>query len=259
MQSDTQWNERIERISKNVFFGVYKRNLPDGFIREANTLVIDQKFVRSSLYFTYTIADANYKSRDDIPIDMPFVKLSAVARYKIKNVSDSPAKYMVGVGLPNPSIEEMKAVCKVNKIAIRGGGPGRDPFPLEDADRKFRLDLKDDSNYQVTFRVGEVELQPNEEIEVVTDYVMAKEEEDTEVVQTLYPTESVSFTVMDQGPTKRAVRARALHVGSLEDNTSADSVGVYNFRLDRFFLPHQGFVLWWKKKPLKPPPPETVN
>jgi hypothetical protein len=78
---------------------------------------------------------------------------------------------------------------------------------------------------------------------------MAKEEEDTELLQTRYPTDSLSVTIFDHGPTRRIVRARSIHLGDLRDDTPKEANGCYNFTLDRYFLPHQGFAIWWKKSP----------
>jgi hypothetical protein len=46
--------------------------------------------------------------------------------------------------------------------------------------------LHNDSISQVKFEIPSINLDPNEEIEVVFDYGMSKEEEDTEVFQTRY-------------------------------------------------------------------------
>jgi hypothetical protein len=59
-KTDDEWNERIEKIARNVFFGVFKRNFPEEFIKEANILVLDHTFIRSGLNVTYTISDGSY-------------------------------------------------------------------------------------------------------------------------------------------------------------------------------------------------------
>jgi hypothetical protein len=245
-KTDDEWNERIEKIARNVFFGVFKRNFPEDFIKEANILVLDHTFIRSGLNVTYTISDSSYMDRAGQM--QPFVKLNSVARYKIKNVGNIKAKFPIGVNLPNPLIDEMKAACRVIGITIKMGG--RDERrDLAAAEAAFRLAFQNDQNYQVPFRLEAIELEPNGEAEVIIDYVMAKEDEDTEIFQTLYPADSVIITIMDRGPTARAVRARAIHVSDLENDTSAEATGTYNFKLSKYLLPHQGFVIWWKKVP----------
>src|SRR4051812_34605439 len=46
-ESEDQWNERIERVAKSVFFSVFKRNFPEQLIQEANLLLLEQNFVRT--------------------------------------------------------------------------------------------------------------------------------------------------------------------------------------------------------------------
>jgi hypothetical protein len=85
-ETEDQWNNRIETITRNVFFGVFKRNFPSDFIKEANVLVLDQTFMREDLHVIYTISDANYTDRSGR--QRTFVKLNAVARYKVFNVGN---------------------------------------------------------------------------------------------------------------------------------------------------------------------------
>jgi hypothetical protein len=230
-ETDDQWTERIEKISKNVFFGVFKRNFPEEFIREANVLVLEQQFIRTGLHITYTISDESFANRQGVAQD--FVKLNAIARFKVRNVANVSEKFPLGIALPNPLINEIKAVCKVNKIARKVGGKDV-PYNLEAAEAKFREDIKDDKKFQVPFRLDDIDLAPNEEVELVFDYVMAKEDEDTEIFQTRYPADSVIVTVMDRGPTKRLVRARAIHLadfcGLMAQLPQADSESSPIFR-----------------------------
>lgn len=245
-KTDDEWNNKIEKIARNVFFGVFKRNFPEEFIKEANILVLDHTFIRSGLNVTYTITDGSYTDRAGQT--RPYVKLYSIARYKIRNVGNTNSKLPIGINLPNPLIDEMKSNCKVLRITIKRGGREEKP-DLTAGEEAFRKSIEDDKKYQVSFRLEPIELEPNEEVEIIFDYVMAKEDEDTEIFQTLYPADSVSITIMDRGPTERAVRARSIHVSDLENDTSAETTGTYNFKLSKYLLPHQGFVIWWKRVP----------
>jgi hypothetical protein len=257
-QTEDYWNDRIEKITRNVFFGVFRRNFPDGLIKEANILLLDHTFLRKGLDVTYTLMDGSYVDRDGVA--QTFVKLSAITRFRIINISNIDAEYPIGVGLPNPLIEEMKSFCKVNRIYVRRGEK-TEYFDLDEAEKTFREEIKDDDIYQVNFKLKPIKIASGEEVEFVSDYIMAKEEEDTELLQTKFPTDSLSVTIMDQGPTNRMVRARSIHLGDLRDDTPKEANGSYNFTLDRYLLPHQGFVIWWKKRPSRgiPNPVTSVN
>ena len=148
----------------------------------------------------------------------------------------------------------MKSSCKVLGITIKSPGAKDSKPDLTAAEKAFREDMNDDQKYTARFALDPIDLEPNAEVEIIFDYVMAKEDEDTEIFQTLYPADSAIITVMDRGPTPRAVRARSIHVSALENDTSAQATGTYNFKLSKYLLPHQGFVIWWKKVP-----PNTGN
>jgi hypothetical protein len=253
-ETEDQWNNRIETITRNVFFGVFKRNFPTDFIKEANVLVLDQVFIREDLHVSYTISDGQYADRTGAA--QTFVKLNAVARYKVSNVGNKKETFPIGVGLPNPLIDEMKPFCKVHAITIKKGG-SEIKADLTAAEQAFREAIKDDKQHQIAFKVvgrdlgpsQGIDLAPGEMAEIIIDYAMAKEQEDTEIFQTLYPAASAIVTIMDKGHTPRVVRARSIHVAPLENDTSAEVTGTYNFKLDRYLLPHQGFAIWWKRVP----------
>ncbi|OJU11361.1 MAG: hypothetical protein BGN85_12570 [Alphaproteobacteria bacterium 64-11] len=244
-QDDDHWNERIERISKNVFFGVWKKNFPDDLIRAAGRLILDQTFIRSGLHITYTIMDDEYEGAGG---RVPFVKLNAVATSRLRNVSNDVAELPIGIALPNPMIDEMKSFCRLNRVSIKKDGQEISQS-LEAAEAKFREDMKDDSVSQVPMHIQNITLDPDEEIEMLLDYTMAKEVEDTEIFTTRFPADSIVLTIHDHGGVRRVVRARSIHQTNLDNDTSADAQGSYNFKLQQYLLPQQGFVIWWKSVP----------
>jgi hypothetical protein len=247
--TEDRWNKRIEQTARAVFFGVFKRNFPDEYIQEANALVLDHTFIRSGMSVTYTLEDGTYESR--YKTIRKYVKLYAVARHEVKNVGNAPAILPITIGLPNPLINEMKAECRVLGISARRGGIEQ-KMDITAAQAEFAKALQDDNNSQVKFEIPSLTLQPGERVDLVFNYVMAKEEEDSEIFQTRYPADSLTITIVDRGPTERVIRARSIHVVNLDDNTSAEQQKTYNFRLPRYLLPHQGFVLWWKNVPTPP-------
>jgi len=244
--SEEKWNDRIEKVAKNVFFGVFKRNFPPELIHEANRLLLEQNFIRGACHFSYTLRDDKFTKDDGS--EGQFVRLEAVVRFRVRNISSSRGDCPVGVILPNPVHPGLKDKCCVNRVQIKIRGATTEP-PLADAETAFREKLADNKLFDAPFLLKPVTLDPNEEFEVVWDYAMAKEEEDTEIIRCLFPTESIAINVMDRNWDKRYIYARSIHRLSLDDDTSAVAQGTYNFRLDTFVLPHQGFAIWWKKRP----------
>jgi hypothetical protein len=245
VESEEQWNERIERIAKSVFFGVFRRNFPPELIQEANVLLLEQTFIRLGFHVTYTLNDDVVHDEKGAPSN--FVRMEAVARSRIRNISNAAANCPISIGLPNPLQENLKQKCCVNRVVVRRKGVVEN-INQQTAEAKFREQLRDNSSHIARFVLEPVNIGPGEEIEVTWDYVMAKEEEDTEIGQTIYPADSVIITVMDTKPERRIVRARSIHPAPLENDTSAEAKGTYIFRLERYLLPHQGFAIWWKRR-----------
>jgi hypothetical protein len=93
-------------------------------------------------------------------------------------------------------------------------------------------------------------LAPGETVNVRADYVMAKEAEDTELLQSLYPCDGLTVTIMDAGlDQRRLLFAKAIHRRPIENQSSSSSPGTKVFRIAGYLLPHQGVLIWWKKAP----------
>jgi hypothetical protein len=245
-EMEQKWNHRVETMTKNVFFGVLGKNLPRDLVEEAHTLLLDQTFIRSGFHVNYVLTDDTYKRPDGT--DAPYLKLEAVVRYKVLNITGAPAELPVQIGLPNPLVQALKEKCGVDKLTIKQNGKSEN-IDLAIGEAAFRASLQDQSAHHATFKGPTITIMPNQKVptEIVWHYVMAKEEEDNELGTTFLPMDSLSITIVDRNPGKRTVKARAIHPTDLEDDTSAASQGTYNFRLNRYVLPHQGFVVWWKK------------
>jgi hypothetical protein len=95
---EARWRARIEQITSEVFYGVLRRNLPKELLAEANTLILNQMFIRKGMSLEYILEDDTYT--DEAGNENRFTKVSAAIRYVIVNVSDSQQKFPVAVMLP---------------------------------------------------------------------------------------------------------------------------------------------------------------
>jgi hypothetical protein len=245
VETEDQWDARIERVAKSVFFSVFKRNFPDELIREANLLLLEQSFIRTGGNHLYTLRDDSFSRADGTAV--PCVIVEAVVRFKVKNISNELRSYPLKVALPNPLHDQVKERCGVRRVQVRSGTGELVDQCLDKAEISFRAELADNSKHQASFELASVEIRAGQEIEVIWNYAMMKEEEDTEVVLFTLPTEGIVATVVDYGPSKRTVRAKSIHRCPLEDVSSSPPNGTYTFRLDKYLLTRQGFVIWWKR------------
>ena len=249
-QSEAEWKDRVEEITKNVFYGVLRRSLPPGLIREADVLVLNQNFLRIGLRLEYILEDCFYTISG---VKKDFIKMTSTIRYTIRNVGDEPSDFPVSVHLPNPIITQLQDVCDVVSISIQRKNEARINQNIESQRAKF-LDEKRKGWFldHLAFSYGSLTLGPEEEAEIDITYVLAKETEDLEMFETLYPSDSVNVSIIDNTTAKRTIRARSHHPGTLENLTPGKDGPAYQYRLSRYLLPHQGVSFWWKSRPSSP-------
>jgi hypothetical protein len=245
--AEADWNRRIEAVSKDVFFSVLRKDLPQKLLDEVNCLIFDTAFVRSSFNVSYTMSDEAIRHNGDV---MQCVVLSAVLTFRVTNIGRKSASYPVRMGLPDPVHPALRARCVVNDLDIIKHGV-RTSFltPAAQADLKRQID-EPSVKQAFVYNAGEVVLEPNESIEVRADHVMIKEAEDSELMTMLYPCDGLTITITDRAADRgRAVFARAVHRVDLEDQSSRSNSATKIFRIRSYLLPHQGVLIWWKRQP----------
>ena len=77
-EHEKRWAQHTQDIAKGVFFGVFRRNFPDEYIKEAHNLVLDHRFIRFGLNVTYTLVDDTFTNRAGNP--QKFVRLHTPGR-----------------------------------------------------------------------------------------------------------------------------------------------------------------------------------
>ena len=238
-------DSRIERITKNVFFGVFRRDLPRGLIDEASLLILEANIIRTDFSITYTLSDDSYEADDGRVV--PFIALRAVAQFTLKNIGTAECPARVGVGLPNPIQPGMREKSDVFSLKVRQNGHPEEDLDIRNERREMRKDMEN-INLPMVFCGKVLPIRPNEDVRVYADYVLAKELEDTEVLQSLFPTDGLRVTVIDRAPEKRIVRARSIHRVDLRDSSSPRESGTHIYSLEQHMLPYQGMILWWKAR-----------
>lgn len=215
-------------------------------INEASTLVLEQSLIRTGLEVTYTLTDEKYTLPNGVLSD--FVILNTTTRFKIINVSNKLEKYKFNLSLPDPIHDKLREKVTVSRVAWRRNLHWSE-VDITKSLEKFKETLLSNDKPRVTFEGGEIPILANETIHICLSYSMAKEPEDSEILETLFPCDGISVSVTDMSPSKRTIRARAIHPGELDNTSSREDLGQYTYRLDRFLLPHQGVLLWWKRRP----------
>ena len=239
-------DSKIEMLAGNVFKGVFNNNLPTELIDEAIAIAFTPKLIREDMVVRYTLQS---KQSDGVP----YVEVVADISFAMKNVTNHPEEFKLGVTLPNPILPQLKSQTKLNSFQIGTVGPDSlTPIAQDDvnaANDMFQEELKDDARRSGVARLGEQTVFPGQRLYVKALYVMAKEEEDTELLTTLYAANGINLQVFNKlGPdmmlhgqlVHRETNTRLLPIPSNSD--------VYELKHNGYFLPHQGVQFWWKRK-----------
>jgi hypothetical protein len=240
------WDRRMERLTNNVFQAVLRKDLPKGLLDEANNLVLNNAVVRRNFQVTYTLSDVTVS---DVDPCLEAVAVQAVMEFEMENVSTDVFDWDVKLALPNPVHPSLKRLVEVSGLEVTKGNEVLQ-LDLEAAREAFQAALAQVAATHIPFRAGTVKLNPGETCRFSATYMMIKEGEDSEYLQTLYPADGLRITLFDPGAgTKRLLFASAVHRHELEATESSSIPKARIFRIPGYLLPHQGVLIWWKKKP----------
>lgn len=237
--NEEEWNRRIDRATKNVFFAVLQKDLPPKLLNAARKLALDVSLVRTDFNVTYTLSDIKYEDNDRHEAEG--VLMEAAVSYRLKNVSAERVTFTPVFMLPNPIHEKLKKQVCVKQLEVKNSS-GIAQSDIVSAQERFKDALKSEDS-RVRFAGDEIGLQPSEEIAVSATYVMAKEAEDAELLETAYPSDGISVTIVDRGNGDRRIFGRSVHPEDLQQQKAS---GMQIFRIGGYLLPHQGVLIWWK-------------
>lgn len=246
-EAETAWQTRIQKVTENVFQAVLRKDLPKALLDEANNLVLNSSLIREDFAVTYTLSDEKFQLSE---CETDCVIVDSVMEFRMRNVGTETVHWPVRASLPNPIHPDLKTRVGVRSLAVvKGGQPVM--LDLENARTKFAADIADNNKTAIVFCPGEVSLAPGESCQVSASYTMAKEAEDTELLGSLYPSDGLKLTIFDKsGADGRLMFARAVHRNDLLPiSEGIGAPGVKIFKIDGYLLPHQGVLIWWKRKP----------
>lgn len=244
---DEEWDQRIERVTNNVFFAVLRKDLPKDLVNEASAIALSHSILRSNFNVVYTLKDADYEQSAEC--HGKCVLVSSVVSCRMTNIGAEPVPYEAAITLPNPVHPGMKKLTALHHLTVTQDQKRVDlGRTAAEAEKEFRCSLQNDALTAVKYFAGRMTLAPGATIEFRADYTMAKEGEDTELLQTSYPSDGLTVTVTDQvEEMKRLIFARSVHRTALENQSSTGAPNTKIFRIPGYLLPHQGVLIWWKK------------
>ncbi|WP_439471877.1 hypothetical protein [Brevundimonas sp.] len=249
-KSEKTWEGRIDNIIQNVFLGVLRKDLPKGLIDEVQRVILDAQFVRRQYRIEYRLKDATFAATPQTQSDC--VEMVVRLSYKLTNITKQILPLELKITLPNPIHPALKTFNQVQSFKVFREGK-EIALDLSQARAGFQKALKDDTTTEVPFVLPEIQIGPGHEISVEAEYAMAKEAEDSELLEMLYPGDGLEMTIDDRGVAgRRLVYARSVHRVGIEADVSAINPETKYLRIEDYVLPSQGVLVWWKRTPPAP-------
>ncbi len=237
-------------LERDAFSAVFKKNLPNGYVDEVMKTTFDIKVMRSNFDVTYVF--------EDLPETQEFSKLReymvliCTLKCKTENISDEITQIPFNLHLPNPRNEALQHLVKVEEW--KSGANHYQSTPLS----KEELD-KGNESMQDCFSRGESngefpapvkELNSGKAMYHEIKYQLVKEGEDNETFRTRHASSNMKITVFDRTKGRDLyVDGEVIHSDTFTSRPDGDGeTTVHVFDLNRWLLPHQGIIIFWKNR-----------
>lgn len=242
-EEENKWEQRIKNISDNVFYAVLGKDLPKDFVSETLDIALSHTLFRknfeASYYFTSEVIDLDNGHKYE------YVKVCACVEFSMENTSQNSQNYPIKLRLPNPIHSKLRDLVEIPQISVTKDGINLDVIKREEAEENFKSSLKNDTDTNCEYYYGDITIAPRDKVNIKFSYDMMKEEEDTEFLETGYPSDGMKITVNNIDP-KWKIFGRSVHRSKLNIEPR-ESFSAIVFHIDRPILPHQGILWWWKK------------
>jgi hypothetical protein len=246
---NAELTQKAQQIANNVFDGIFGNAHSPALLETLKRQILNKSIVRQSLDMRYTLVAYEGKHR---LAGQRFTMLKAHVSATFKNIATaagSDVHLPLELSLPNPLLNELKKLVRIDSGIIQR--QNRDDAPLSSTELaavNLRLQerLKDDDALEGHVKFGMLDLAPGETGGFEINYVMMKEEEDSELLRSFHTTSALTLTVIDLTNRNLFLRAKAIHPGKLKLINGEDNVSVWS--LSDIILPQQGVLIWWKKK-----------
>lgn len=238
------WEKRISDVTKNVFYAVLGRKLPDELIDAANSLVLHHNFIRERADVVYVLKPSRIKYTDGTVFK--YLEVHGKFAYTITNISSSQGSFDLAMTLSGHALSEVNNISTIKAASVRQAGTLR---PIEISDEKKAEFTSRVTLLPTEFHISEVSLAAGESVDVVIEFLTPKDMADTEVLTLFRPTKGLSITIIDESKELK-IECNSIHPKDIERDI--EESGVVKFSLNSFILPHQGVQFWWSERNRRP-------
>lgn len=242
-----QLAHKTEQLGSNVITGMFESQHPDRLFELVKANILQKKLLRKNIDINYTLANLSFDEAGHRLSGKQFLRVDVILSTITENVNiaqgadDGSINLPLRLGLPNPMVDELKPLVKINSFRI-----GDDDLPQEKIDElnvELQSQLNDDDKVDASVEIPTHSLPFGKSITCSGSYTMIKELEDTEVFRTAEIAENIHLTVVDKSTHNLIIRARSMSQGKLHNQRSPSA---QQWKLDDLSLPLQGIMVWWK-------------
>lgn len=237
---EVEWEARLKKMSNNVFKGVLLKNIPEKLWDAIDDAVFKQAFIRKNFEITFTFQ--RVKAKDAAGGSNDYLEADVVVSYDIHNISDIYADFPIRFGISGHHSKPALSHCKVKEITTYRDGQHRS-FDLSNFDKEFHQDTK--SNTRIFDTRETIRLPPRETASIRIHYASPKDNKDTEVLVSSFPSDGMRLNVVDNTGVNLVFGANSIHPKDLEIVKFGPSTRIIRFELRDHLLPHQGMFLNW--------------
>lgn len=225
----------VERIKRNVFRAVYKRDIPEDVVRSLSDGVLTAGFIRRGYRVDQTIEVCRNSN------DAPYVKCACVVEYHVKNTTLDEREYEVLLEFREQKDPELASAAEYHSLSFSSG----EEYNTETLERDHRNDQTNKPGFR-RYSVS-TNLAPSQEKYVYMSWTEVHEMDDH--IAWFALDLSHDFTINLKTAPSGSFQDKWYDIYPLHPYAGTpiqNGNGTMFARIDTVVLPYQGFIVWWK-------------
>ena len=239
---------RERRIEKNIFQYLFQTALSPDLVNEMYQMLFTRKFIRQNLTIAFKLRHLNEEEQKDCK-ELGLLVLTQKVTYDAKNVTDQAAMHHVSPQeytlVPHPMYLQPFKTFSVTCCNVK-----QELVAKQDFAGRVR---NPDGGIWHYLDAPSADVPKDQVVTVVSEVEMVCRETDSKTWLTYYPAEHLTLSV-EVGPDLQDKLEFAVDQShrlrlTPHDSLTADGRKRFGWVLGKPILPHQGIVLYWRRRP----------
>lgn len=246
-RKENEDSAREQKIEKNIFLYLFRTALSPDLVDEMYKMLFTKKFIRQNLEISINLRRLNDEELKDCN-DSNLLLLTQTVTYDAKNVTDQVANHHVSPQ-EYTLVPHAKFVQPFKRFSVTCGKDKQELVTEEHF--KGRVTNPNGGIWHY-LEAPAVDVPEDQIVTVVSEVQLVCRETDIKTWLTYYPAERLSLTVKVDKDLNDILEFAVDQSHRLplkpHDSPTTDGRKCYGWKLDKPILPHQGIVLYWRRK-----------